>query len=290
MSVTKGLNFSQDSLLLTLVATPIGNLEDMSPRGIKALSEADDIFCEDTRNTEKLLSCLKIGKKNLHSCHDFNEEEESNKAIELIKEGKKVCYASDAGYPLVSDPGSRLVAKALENDIRVSVVPGPCAAINALVCSGLDSEHFYFEGFLPPKEKARNDELRELSERKETLIFYESPHRITKTLVAMCAVFGPRKAVIARELTKVHEEFIRGTLPELAILGEDELRGEMVIIVEGKPNASVEVDDNMICLALRDELEFERSGKEAVENVAKNMGVKKNRVYAIYLKTFKDNN
>ena len=284
--MNRELNFSGDSPLLTLVATPIGNLQDMPPRGIEALQNADAIFCEDTRNIEKLLSFFSIGKKPLFSCHDFNEEEESNRAIAMLKEGRKVCYASDAGYPIVSDPGSRLVAKCLEEGIKVTVTSGPCAAINALVCSGLDSEHFYFEGFLPPKEKARNDELRALEPRTETLIFYESPHRISRTLVAMCAVFGERKAVIARELTKVHEEYIRGTLPELALLDEASLKGEMVILVEGKKQI-VEVDDNMIALALRDELEFERSGKEAVELVAKNLGVKKNRVYAIYLKTFK---
>ena len=280
------LNFTGSSPLLTLVATPIGNLQEMSPRAIDALKEADAIFCEDTRNTEKLLSFFNIGKKPLHACHNFNEDEESDKAITLLKEGKKVCYASDAGYPLVSDPGAKLVAKALDNDIKVTVLSGPCAAINALVCSGLPSDHFYFEGFLPPKEKARNDELRELAERKETLIFYEAPHRVSRTLIAMCAVLGPRRAVIARELTKLHEEFIRGTLPELAILDENTLKGEMVIIVEGKREEK-EISDTVIALALRDELEFERTGKEAVETVARNLGVKKNRVYQIYLDTFK---
>ena len=194
---------------------------------------------------------------------------------------------SDAGYPLISDPGARLVARCLDNGIKVTVTSGPSAAINALVCSGLPSDHFYFEGFLPPKESERNKELQELMTRKETLIFYESPHRITKTLIAMAAVFGPRKAVIGRELTKVHEEFIRGTLVDLALESEESLKGEMVIIVEGCPQASSEVDDNMIALALRDELEYERSGKEVVKVVAKNLGVNKNRVYSIYIKTFK---
>ena len=140
---------------------------------------------------------------------------------------------SDAGYPTVSDPGQRLVARCLDEGIKISVVSGPSAAINALACSGLDSSHFYFEGFLPAKESERNQELRELAKRVETLIFYESPHRITRTLVAMAASLGNRKAVIAREITKAHEEFIRGTLTDLACEPEDSLRGEMVIVVEG---------------------------------------------------------
>ena len=194
---------------------------------------------------------------------------------------------SDAGYPTLSDPGERLVARCLEQGIKVTVVSGPSAAINALACSGLDSSHFYFEGFLPAKETERNEELRELAKRKETLIFYESPHRITKTLVAMAASLGNRKAVIARELTKLHEEFIRGTLTELAIEPEESLRGEMVIVVEGNLEKEDEADDNAILLALKDELDWGRKGKEAVKNVASNLSVPKNRVYALYLSAFK---
>ena len=271
---------------MTLVATPIGNLAEFSPRAKEELEKCDFVAAEDTRNSGKLLAYFGIEKPFI-SCHEHNEEEASAKIISLLQEGKKVCYMSDAGYPLISDPGARLVAKCLQNGIKVTVTSGPSAAINALVCSGLPSDHFYFEGFLPPKESERNKELQELSTRKETLIFYESPHRITRTLVAMAAVFGPRRAVIARELTKVHEEFIRGTLVDLALESEESLKGEMVIIVEGSTQAQKEIDDNMIAMALKDELEFERSGKEAVKVVATNLGVSKNRVYAIYLKTFK---
>ncbi|MCR5078446.1 MAG: 16S rRNA (cytidine(1402)-2'-O)-methyltransferase [Bacilli bacterium] len=284
--MNRELNFSGQSPILTLVATPIGNLQEFSPRAIEVLKECDFVAAEDTRNSGKLLSSFGIEKPFI-SCHEHNEEEASERIISLLKEGKKVCYMSDAGYPLISDPGGRLVARCLEHNVKVTVTSGPSAAINALVCSGLDSNHFYFEGFLPPKENERNEELRALSVRKETLIFYESPHRITRTLIAMAAVFGPRKAVIARELTKLHEEFIRGSLVELALEKEETLKGEMVIIVEGASSQKEEVTDNMIALALRDELEYERSGKEAVEVVAKNLGVKKNRVYSIYLRTFK---
>ncbi len=281
------LNFEGSSPLLYLIATPIGNLKEVSPRAIEVISEMDFVAAEDTRNSGKLLSLLGI-KKPFISCHEHNEEEASEKIVKLLLEGKKVCYMSDAGYPTVSDPGVRLVRKCLENDIKISVVSGPSAAINALACSGLDSTHFYFQGFLPPKEQERNRVLNDLAKREETLIFYESPHRIALTLIAMAATLGNRKAVLARELTKTHEEFVRGTLPELAALDPASLLGEMVIVVEGKTNSPTEITDDQIALALRDELEWGRTSKEAIASVAKNSGVPKNRVYAIYLSNFKE--
>ncbi|MCR5490540.1 MAG: 16S rRNA (cytidine(1402)-2'-O)-methyltransferase [Bacilli bacterium] len=281
------LNFEGTSPLLYLIATPIGNLEEMTPRALSVLRETDYIAAEDTRNSGKLMAFFKIDKPFI-SCHEHNEEEASARIIDLLKSGKKVCYMSDAGYPTLSDPGQRLVANCLENGIKISVTSGPSAAIDALACSGLDSAHFYFEGFLPAKEGERVSELNELAKRKETLIFYESPHRIMKTLISMAATLGDRKAVIARELTKAHEEFIRGTIVELSLLPEESLRGEMVIIVEGNKVAERGLTDNEIALALRDELEFGRKGKEAIASVSKNMNVPKNRVYDIYLKSFKD--
>lgn len=281
------LNFEGTSPLLYLIATPIGNLEEMTPRALSVLRETDYIAAEDTRNSGKLMAFFKIDKPFI-SCHEHNEEEASERIIDLLKSGKKVCYMSDAGYPTLSDPGQRLVANCLENGIKISVTSGPSAAIDALACSGLDSAHFYFEGFLPAKEGERVSELNELAKRKETLIFYESPHRIMKTLISMAATLGDRKAVIARELTKAHEEFIRGTIVELSLLPEESLRGEMVIIVEGNKVAERGLTDNEIALALRDELEFGRKGKEAIASVSKNMNVPKNRVYDIYLKSFKD--
>jgi 16S rRNA (cytidine1402-2'-O)-methyltransferase len=281
------LNFEGTSPLLYLIATPIGNLDEMTPRALSVLRETDYIAAEDTRNSGKLMAFFKIDKPFI-SCHEHNEEEASAKIISLLKSGKKVCYMSDAGYPTLSDPGQRLVANCLENGIKISVTSGPSAAIDALACSGLDSSHFYFEGFLPAKESERINELNELAKRKETLIFYESPHRITKTLISMAATLGDRKAVIARELTKAHEEFIRGTIVELSLLPEETLRGEMVIIVEGNKVAERGLTDNEIALAIRDELEFGRKGKEAIAAVSKNMNVPKNRVYDIYLKSFKD--
>lgn len=280
-------SFEGNEPLLYLIATPIGNLQEVSPRTIAVISEMDYVAAEDTRNSGKLLSLLNI-KKPFISCHEHNEEEAANKIVALLLDGKKVCYMSDAGYPTVSDPGVRLVRRCLENDIKISVISGANAAINALACSGLDSTHFYFQGFLPPKESERNRVLNDLAKREETLIFYESPHRIGLTLIAMAATLGDRKAVIARELTKTHEEFVRGSLAELAAIDPKTLLGEMVIIVEGKPQASEEVTDNAIALALREELDWGRTSKEAIANVAKNYNVPKNRVYDIYLKQFKD--
>lgn len=279
------LNFVNNSPLLYLVATPIGNLEEMNPRAISILKEVDFIASEDTRNSGSLMSIFKISKPFI-SCREHNEEGASSKIIKLLKEGKKVAYMSDAGYPAISDPGSRLVKNCLENGIKVSVTSGPNAAINALVCSGLDSTHFYFHGFLSAKESERNEELMGLAKKKETLIFYESPHRISKTLIALSSILGNRKAVIARELTKAHEEFIRGDLFELSLLDEATLKGEMVIVVEGNQEKEVTISDNQIALALKDELEFGRTGKEAVALVSASLKIKKNRVYDIYINSF----
>ena len=285
--IVRELNFEGPSPILYLVSTPIGNLQEASPRMISVVSECDYVACEDTRNSGKLLSLLGISKP-LISCHEHNEEEAGEKIVALLKEGKKVCYMSDAGYPGISDPGSRLVAKCLKEGIKVSVTSGPSAAINALVCSGLDSSHFYFEGFLPAKESEKVAELNSLLQKSETIIFYEAPHRIGKTLISMAAIFGNRRAVIARELTKTHEEFIRGQLPDLALLDESTLKGEMVIIVEGAPKKKDTLSDEEIMHALKCELDWGRSSKEAISNVAKNNGLPKNRVYDIYLKTFTD--
>lgn len=285
--IDRELNFEGPSPLLYLVASPIGNLSEMTPRAIEVLSSCDLIAAEDTRNTGMLLSHFNI-KKPMISCREHNEEEAAAKIIEEIKSGKQVAYLSDAGYPALSDPGQRLVARCLENGIKVSVTSGPCAAINALVCSGLDSSHFHFEGFLPAKESEKVAKLQSLLSLEETMIFYESPHRIDKTLFQMAAVFGERKAVIARELTKAHEEFIRDTLPNLCLIDKETLRGEMVIVVEGKAQEGKTLSEGEIAMALKAELEWGRTPKEAIKNVAQNNNLKKNVVYDIYLKTFKD--
>lgn len=280
------LNFEGPSPILYLIATPIGNRAEMTPRALDVLKDTDFIAAEDTRNSGQLMAFFGIDKPFI-SCHEHNEEEAGAKIVSLLKQGKKVCFMSDAGYPCLSDPGQRLVVRCLENGIKVSVTSGPSAAINALTCSGLDSTRFHFEGFLPAKDSERTARLNELIDNPDTLIFYESPHRIFKTLLSMAATLGDRKAVIARELTKAHEEFIRGTLSELCLLEEDSLRGEMVVLVEGQKQKKQELSDTEIALALRDQIEWGRTPKEAIKNVCQNNNLPKNKVYDIYLKNFK---
>ncbi|MCR5348777.1 MAG: 16S rRNA (cytidine(1402)-2'-O)-methyltransferase [Bacilli bacterium] len=285
--IPRALNFEGPEPLLYLIATPIGNLSEMTPRALQVLQQTDFIAAEDTRNSGQLMAHFGIDKPFI-SCHEHNEEEASARIVSLLKDGKKVCFMSDAGYPCLSDPGQRLVARCLEAGIKVSVTSGPSAAINALACSGLPSEHFHFEGFLPAKPTEREARLRELDPYPETLVFYESPHRIFKTLLSMAAILGgDRKAVIARELTKTHEEFIRGTLGELALIDESTLRGEMVVLVEGGKKSQREMTDNEIALALKDQLEWGKTSKEAIKAVCESSGLPKNRVYEIYIATFK---
>ena len=276
------LNFEGSSPLLYLIATPIGNLSEFTPRAIEVLSSCDFIAAEDTRNSGQLMAHFKISKPFI-SCHEHNENEASAKIISLLKEGKKVCYMSDAGYPTVSDPGQKLVAHCLEVGIKVSVISGPSAAINALAISGLDTSHFYFEGFLPAKESEKSAELKDLASRKETIIFYESPHRILKTLASMYEVLGDRKATICRELTKAHEEVIRGTLKEFVSLDEASLRGEMVIVVEGCKSLKQELNDQDILDALQAKINEGKRAKEAVKEVAEELSIQKNKVYDLSL-------
>ena len=284
--ISRELNFEGPSPILYLIATPIGNRSEMTPRALEVLKETDFIAAEDTRNSGQLMAYFGIDKPFI-SCHEHNEEEAGTRIVTLLQQGKKVCYMSDAGYPCLSDPGQRLVARCLDQGIKVSVTSGPSAAINALTCSGLDSTHFHFEGFLPAKESERIARLNVLSSYEDTLIFYESPHRIFKTLLSMAATLGDRKAVIARELTKSHEEFVRGTLAELCLLPEDSLRGEMVIVIEGAPKKKTVLSDTEIALALREEFDWGRTPKEAIKNVSANNGLPKNKVYEVYLENFK---
>lgn len=280
------LNFQGPSPLLYLLATPIGNLEEISPRTKKIIEQADYIACEDTRNSGLLLSRLGFDKK-LISCHEHNEEAASQQIVSLLKEGKKVAYMSDAGYPAISDPGSRLVANCLANGIKVATVSGPNAALNALASSGLDSTHFYFHGFLSAKPSERDQELNQIKDRKETVIFYESPHRISKTLLALYQALGDRQAVIARELTKAHEEFIRGTLKEFLTIDEATLKGEMVIVVEGDHSEPV-VSEEAIIQQLKAFLAEGLRSKEAIKKTAELLSVNKNQVYSLYLANCKD--
>ncbi len=269
-------SFESENNLLYLVATPIGNMSEISERFISILSNVDIIAAEDTRNTGLLLSKVGISK-DLFSLREHNENEASEHLIKLIKQGKKVAYVSDAGYPGISDPGYLLVQNALKEGIRVSTVSGPSAFLNALVASGLETNHFYFHGFLPAKDGEAKKELEELKEKKETLIFYESPHRINRMLNNLLEVLDNRKAVIARELTKLNEEYIRGNLDEFVEIPEETLKGEMVVLVEGN-KTKPEVSDTKIKERADHYLRQGYSKKEAAELVSEELKINKNRV------------
>ena len=275
-------NFVNNKPTLYLIATPIGNLSEFTPRAIEILKEADYVGCEDTRNSKILFDHFGISTT-LISCHEHNENEASEQLISYLLNGKNVCYVSDAGYPGISDPGSRLVKKALDNDINVSVINGSSAFLTALVASGLETDHFYFHGFLASKESQRENELKEMINRKETLIFYESPHRIIKTLVSMQKIFGNRKICLCRELTKKFEEYIRGTLDELVTIDENTLKGEMVIIVEGnKDETSSFVSDEDIMAYVNSLTEVGLSTKDAIKNASSTLKVNKNYIYKLF--------
>lgn len=273
-------SFDQSSPLLYLVATPIGNLGEMSKRALDVLQEMDVVAAEDTRNTHMLLSQYGISKE-LFSLREHNENEASMHLISLMKKGKKVAYVSDAGYPGISDPGYLLVKNAIKEGIAVSTVSGSSAFINALVASGLPTDHFYFYGFLSKKGSEAKTALEQLIKREETLIFYESPHHIEETIKLMNKVFGNREAVIARELTKLNEEYIRGTLDELAELDFSTLKGEMVVIVSGNNGNDNEITDEAIIKRLEFCLSKGISKKAAIEIVSDELKQPKNKVYKI---------
>ena len=278
--MNRSKSFDNSKPLIYLIATPIGNLGEMSKRALDILQEMDIIAAEDTRNTYSLLSNFGI-KKELFSLREHNEIEASEHLIKLAKSGKKVAYVSDAGYPGISDPGYLLVKKAREEDIAVSTISGSCAFINALVASGLPTNHFYFYGFLSKKGQEAKKALEELSNRNETLIFYESPHQIEETIKLLYSVLGARECVIARELTKINEEYISGKLSELVNLDFKTIKGEMVIIVEGQPKSDNEISDEKIQDKIRFYLSLGVSEKAAIQIAVEELKVPKNRVYKL---------
>ena len=218
---------------LYIVATPIGNLEDITLRALRVLKEADLIAAEDTRHTRKLLARYGISTP-LASYYDEIEREKAALLVEQLKSGKTIALVSDAGTPTLSDPGFRLVQAAIQASVQVVPVPGPSALTAALSASGLPTDRFAFEGFLPAKKRERRERLLRLREDERTLVFYEAPHRLKESLEDMRKILGDRDAVLGRELTKVHEEFIRGPLGELVVeIGGREIRGEIVLLVSG---------------------------------------------------------
>ena len=269
-------SFNNTHPLLYLIATPIGNLGEMTPRALEVLSGVDYVACEDTRNTKELLSKFNLNKR-LVSLREHNEVEASKLVIEDLLNGKKVAYVSDAGYPAISDPGNILVKLCVEQDIAISVVSGGCAFINALVSSNLDTDHFYFHGFLSPKENEARKELKTLRDKPETLIFYEAPHRIKDTIKILFEELGDRKVSLQRELTKLNEEKLYGSLSELNNFDLSSLKGEMVIVVEGSKK-EVTYTDKEIIDKVQYLMEKGLSKKDAIELTTEILEVKKNYI------------
>jgi 16S rRNA (cytidine1402-2'-O)-methyltransferase len=268
---------------LYVVSTPIGNLEDITHRAVRVLSEVDVIACEDTRHTRKLLNHYDVKTKTV-SYHEHNERERAAQLLESLESGLDIAIVSDAGTPGISDPGFRIVRLALENGVPVVPVPGPTALISALVASGLPSDEFFFGGFLPARKSQRRTRLMELASIPATLVFYEAPHRIAESLRDAREILGERKAVIARELTKLHEEILRGRLSELAqrfSTGEEGARGEMVLmidrnVIEGAASQSDSSEISSVVAALEAEGVDARS---ALKKAAKKLRISRDEAY-----------
>ena len=262
---------------LYLIPTPIGNLKEVSPRFYEAIEDCSYLACEDTRNTLKLLNILNISKKCI-SCHEHNEKSSSINIINDILDGKTIGYLSDAGYPCISDPGYILVREAIDKGITIVPISGPNAMLNALVGSGLSTDHFFFYGFLSAKSSQRKKELFSLKTIPFTIIFYESPHRIKETLKDIYDVFGDRKVSIARELTKLHEEFIRDSLKNI-IEQNQTLIGELVIVIEGAQNTKEEINKDSIINLYNKFLEKEKKKKDSILATSLSLNIRKNELY-----------
>lgn len=267
---------------LYIVATPIGNLEDITLRALNILKSVDLIAAEDTRHTLKLLNHFEISKP-LISYHRHNEDTKTDVLIEKLKNGENIALISDAGTPGICDPGTQAIKQAIEENIKVIPIPGACASIQALIGSGLDTSEFIFMGFLPTNKKNRNAKLQEIENATKTLILYEAPHKIKQTLIDLKKILKDRKIVIARELTKIHEEFLRINIDEL-IEKADDLKGEICIVIEGKALEETNQFDNM---SIEEHYKYyEAQGlekKEIIKQIAKDRKVPKNEIYQMFV-------
>lgn len=271
---------------LYIVATPIGNLEDITLRAIKTLKEVDIIAAEDTRHTLKLLNHLKISKP-LISYHRHNEEIKTEELINKLQDGKSIALVSDAGTPAIQDPGEEIVKSAIKNDIKVIPIPGPCAAITALVASGIDTKEFTFIGFLPQNKKNRNEKLKQIEKEERTTILYEAPHKLTQTLEDLKNTIGKRNIVLAKELTKIHEEYIKGTIDELQNKIK-EPKGEYVIVIEKSEKTEKQIEqENLNELSIEEHYKYyEKKGlnkKDIIKQIAKDKNVTKNEIYQKFI-------
>jgi 16S rRNA (cytidine1402-2'-O)-methyltransferase len=265
---------------LYLVATPIGNLADITHRALQVLKDVDLIACEDTRHTRKLLNHYGIDTKTI-SYHEHNEQQRESHLIDFLKQGNDVAVVSDAGTPSISDPGFRLVRAAIENEVPVVPVPGPSAMISALIAAGLPTDEFFFAGFLPSKPNARRARLSDLQAIPGTLIFYEAPHRLAAALKDAYEILGEREAAVARELTKLHEEIRRGRLSELAAdyAEQKDLRGEIVVVIDRHVLGAATIETvNVAALIDR----FEQDGldhRAALKKAARELGLSRAETY-----------
>lgn len=269
---------------LYIVATPIGNLEDITLRAIRILKEADLIAAEDTRHTLKLLNHFEISKP-LISYHRHNEDVKSDVLIEKLQEGKNIALVSDAGTPGICDPGEEIIKKCIELEIDVVPIPGACAMINSLICSGIDTKEFSFLGFLPLNKKLRKNKLEEIEKSNKTIIIYEAPHKLEATLKDLKNILNEdRKIVLAREITKIHEEFIRGNIDDLIEHVKD-IKGEIVLIIEG--NSDISGENELNNLSIEEHYKFyENQGytkKDIIKMIAKDRNVNKNEVYQKFI-------
>ena len=274
---------------LTLVATPIGNLGDFQPRAAEVLAKADIIACEDTRVTRKLMTLT--GTKSaarLAAYHDHNGATVRPWLLEQLAAGRNVALVSDAGTPLISDPGYKLVAACRKEDIPVVSVPGPSAVLAALAVSGLPTDRFLFAGFLAGSKSAQRDQISEFASLRATLIWFETPSRIASSLAEMAEILGSRQAAVTRELTKLHEEVRCGSLDELAAeMAANKPKGEIVLVVGGKPDGDDEIDDATLQAMLHAEMDGQRL-RDAVRAVVEATGLPRNRVYRAALAIDKD--
>lgn len=270
---------------LYIVATPIGNLEDITLRAINVLKSVDLIIAEDTRHSLKLLNHLEITKP-LISYHRHNEEDKTENILKKIEEGKNIALISDAGTPVISDPGEFIVKKAIEREINVVSIPGACAIITALMSAGVNTRNFTFYGFLSLNKKLRIKELEKIKENNNTIILYEAPHKIKNTIQDLEIYVGNRKIVIARELTKIHEEFIRGTIQEIKEKLEKP-KGEYVIIIDKNENIDEDEENKLNKLTIEEHYKYyEKMGlekKEIIKKIAKDRQVTKNEIYKQFI-------
>ena len=271
--------------MLIIISTPIGNLADITQRAAQMLAQADIIACEDTRQTRKLLNLLSISSSaELWAYHDHNGAKVRPKLINVMKAGQQVALASDAGTPLISDPGYKLVTACLENDIPITAAPGPTAPIVALTLSGLPSDRFSFQGFVPQKKKAARDALEESRLLTMTQIWFETPKRLAATLKMMAGIYGNRYCVIARELTKLHETLYRGMLADLAkqFEGATILKGELVLVVDGADKHASQISIEKISELLRARMQ-KMSLRDAVKEVEDLSGLPRKQIYQLAL-------